>query len=355
MNRRDFLRAALAAGAGLAVRPTPAAKAAPAEVSASKLPRWRGFNLLSKFMVWRNEPFVEDDFRIMHEWGFDFARLPMDYRCWTDRANPRRLRQDVLAEVDEAVEYGLEHDVHVCINFHRAPGYTVARPPEEKSVWTDAEARQLCVLHWGEFARRHAGVPPERLSFNLFNEPARIGSRGFSLQRYREVVRMLTDAIREHDPNRLIICDGYEWGTKPAPTLTDLGVAQSTRAYQPFWLTHYGASWVGGENWAEPEWPARGWDIDRLREYWRPWKELADSGVGVHCGEGGAYNAVPHATFLRWLEDALTVLEQYGIGWAIWNLRGPFGPLDAGREDVEYDAFDGHELDRDMLRVLLRH
>lgn len=327
-------------------------------VSAEKLPRWRGFNLLSKFNVRRNSRFPESDFRIVHDWGCDFARLPMDYRCWIEDEDPSRIDESVLAEIDEAIELGRRYGIHICINFHRAPGYTVARPQEELSVWTDDEGREICALHWRAFARRYAGIPSAELSFSLFNEPARIGDHGFSPERYREVVLMLTDAIWSEDPDRLVICDGYEWGRIVLQELVDLGVAQSTRAYEPHWLTHYT---VHG-NALEPHWPGGPgddpdvhWDIENLREYWRPWKELADSGVGVHCGEGGAFKTVPHGTFLAWLEDALTVLGEYGIGWAVWNLRGPFGVLDSERADVEYEEFEGHKLDRKMLEVLLRH
>lgn len=363
VTRRDFLGVMVAAAAaasskGATSGQTQEAPKAPA-VSARALPTWRGFNLLSKFIKgWEVDPgyrFREEDFRIMKQWGFDFARLPLDYRLWIRDDDPHRIDERVLEDVDEAVEFGRQYGIHVCINFHRAPGWTVAQPPEKLSVWTDDEARQACALHWRTFAARYAGVPSAELSFNLFNEPARIGDRGFTPARYREVARMLTDAIWREDPERLVICDGYEWGRKPVPELADLGVAQSTRAYTPHWLTHYKAPWAGGENLPEPHWPdpaqSEG-SIDALRDYWRPWRELAESGVGVHCGEGGAFNTVPHATFLAWLEDALTVLNEYGIGWAIWNLRGSFGVLDSGRSDVEYEEFDGHQLDRKMLEIL---
>ena len=45
--------------------------------------RWRGFNLLEMFIKGKNanpREFLESDFRMMHGWGFNFARLPMDYR-----------------------------------------------------------------------------------------------------------------------------------------------------------------------------------------------------------------------------------------------------------------------------------
>ena len=46
-----------------------------------KLPRWRGFNLLEKFMLsGGRKPFLEEDFRLISKLGFNFVRLPMDYR-----------------------------------------------------------------------------------------------------------------------------------------------------------------------------------------------------------------------------------------------------------------------------------
>ena len=42
-----------------------------------RLPRWRGFNLTEKFhRDWNNGPFVEEDFQLIHELGFNFVRLP---------------------------------------------------------------------------------------------------------------------------------------------------------------------------------------------------------------------------------------------------------------------------------------
>ena len=46
-----------------------------------KLPRWRGFNLLEKFYLRDGRhPFLEEDFRFISKLGFNFVRLPMDYR-----------------------------------------------------------------------------------------------------------------------------------------------------------------------------------------------------------------------------------------------------------------------------------
>jgi len=361
MNRRKFLQSAMATLGGIGLGRQSCLGLQPAEASRSeaaplarKLPRWRGFNLLEKFNAGRNQPFAEDDFRLMADWGFDFVRLPMDYRCWTDPADPYKLKESVLAEIDQAVEFGRRYGVHVSLNLHRAPGYTVARPPEKLNLWTDEEARRQFDFQWMQFARRYRGVPSTQLSFNLVNEPARIEAAA-----YVRVARRATAAIRRVDPQRLVISDGLRWANEPIFELVDLGIAQSMHGYQPMPLTHYQASWVNGSRWPEPTWPLKqgSQTIDQKWLYEncvRPWERLAARGVGVHVGEWGAYNRTPHDVVLRWSRDVLELYQQAGFGWAMWNFRGPFGILDSGRKDVAYEDFRGHKLDRKLLDLLRR-
>jgi endoglucanase len=55
------------------------------------------------------------------------------------------------------------------------------------------------------------------------------------------------------------------------------------------------------------------------------------------------------------MEDFLSLWQDAGWGWALWNLRGSFGLLDSQRADVEYEDFRGHKLDRKMLDLLRRY
>jgi endoglucanase len=51
--------------------------------------------------------------------------------------------------------------------------------------------------------------------------------------------------------------------------------------------------------------------------------------------------------------DQLALWKEAGWGWSMWNLRGDFGILDSNREDVRYEDYRGHKLDRRMLELLL--
>jgi len=356
ISRRTFLKHAgcAVAAAGSGVLCSSAAELS--SPTASKLPRWRGFNLLEKFVARKqgNPAFNESDFALMAEWGFNFARLPMSYLCWVDPTDWLRLRESELRQIDEAVELGRKHGVHVNLNFHRAPGYCVNPQKEPLDLWKDEKALEACAFHWAHFAKRYQGIPNSRLSFDLVNEPADLPE-----STYARVVKRLVEAIRAEDAQRLIIADGLKWGTQPVFSLATLGIAQSTRGYAPMRISHHRANWIkGSDTWPEPAWPLQikegdVWDKERLRkEQIAPWKELEAQGVGIHVGEWGAFNQTPHRVALAWMRDQLELWQEAGWGWSMWNLRGAFGPLDGGRSDVRYEDFRGHKLDREMLKLI---
>jgi len=327
-------------------------------VTARSLPRWRGFNLLEMFTTRSSGDFQEDDFRWMSDWGFDFARIPMCYTLWIKDDDVYDIYEPMLGKVDRVVALGERYGIHIDLNFHRGPGYSVNRERAEPlNLWQDQEALDAFCFHWQLFAKRYKSIPSEKLSFNLINEPTH-PSESMSREDHERVIRETVRAIREIDPERLVVIDGLGWGRDPVPELVDLGVAQSTRAYDPMSVSHYRANWVQVDHWLEPAWPGeyRGqtWDRAALEARYAPWIALAREGVGVHCGEGGAYNHTPHDVFLAWLRDALEILGEAGIGFALWNLRGAFGVLDSGRADVDYEDWHGHALDRELLNLLRR-
>lgn len=399
IDRRDFIKKSVAAsvlgtvgiGCGQKRKPEQQIELIQEEdINASNIPRWRGFNLLEKFIATSmNDPFRESDFEMMAEMGFDFVRLPMSYWCWSDPNNWKELREKPLKEIDQAVEFGKQYGIHVSLNFHRAPGYSVDRSAEEPfNLWTDEEAQEAFDYHWGHFADRYKGIPNKQVSFNLVNEPATLTierKEPVSVELHDKVMRRVVKAIRDIDPNRLIIADGLWWSREPIPTLANLDVVQSTRGYEPSQITHYLASWVDGAmEWPEPTWPLnplektelrwatdvmnqhyldnlkewgvsweQPWDAERIKlQMIDPWKRLQDLGVSVHVGEFGAYSKTPHHVVLAWLRELMSQWNEAGWGWAMWNFRGAFGILDSGREDVKYEDFKGHKLDREMLEIL---
>jgi len=312
-----------------------------------------GFNLLNYFMVYGKKPFQEEEFALIHRLGFNFVRLPMDYRCWTDEKSLYQIREEDLKEIDKAVEFGKKYNIHVCLNFHRAPGWTVAKPDEAMNLWLDEEAQKICCYHWQTFAKRYKDIEPMQLSFNLLNEPGNI-----SAEKHKNVISKLVDAIHSVDEKRPIHCDGRLWGAMPPDELSDLGIIADLHMYRPFPITHYKASWAGQwDNVPVPDYPYKEgdfvWDKEGIREkVINPWKKLEDKGVPVFVGEFGAFNQTPHKAVMGWLEDTLSLFHEVGWGWSMWNFKGPFGPIDSGRSDIDYEEWEGNKVDRQMLTLL---
>ena len=197
MNRREFLQTAGAFAVAAAAAPVPALRAAEKPtVTARHLPRWRGFNLLQKFVKrpGGNPPFRESDFALLAEWGFDFTRLPLSYLCWTDPSDWLKLREEELKHLDDAVAFGGKHGVHVNLNLHRAPGYCVNPPKEPLDLWKDEKALAACAFHWAHLAKRYQGIPNDRLSFDLLNEPGDIPEETY--------VRVVKRLVRGHPRRR---------------------------------------------------------------------------------------------------------------------------------------------------------
>lgn len=345
------------------------------DITAARIPRWRGFNLQGKFPEAQHPSSVpayeEFDFATMADWGFNFARLPLSYWVWGSRDDWTVIREEPLKQIDRALDLGKQYGVHVNLNFHRTPGYCInQRELEPADLFTGNKAQRDRALaatayHWKYFARRFKGIPNRQLSFDLINEPPKMRSYEVYLEeRYVEIVKTIVPAIREEDPDRLIFADGINIGQAPVLGIANLGLVQSTRGYKPKAVSHYTATWVPRdefETMSPPTWPLKDdqgqiWDRARLKqEYVDLYKPLTDRGVQIHVGEWGSFNQTPHPVTLAWMEDCLSLWHEAGWGFALWNLRGAFGVLDSERADVPYQDYKGHKLDRKMLDLLRKY
>ena len=230
----------------------------------------KGFNLLGKFDVnWSNYGFQEEDFIIVQDLGFNFVRLPLDYRTYTQPGNWDVFLEDEIAEIDKAVEWGEKYGVHVCINLHRAPGYCVNQSDlpanQDLDLWTNAEAQKAFINHWTYFADRYKDVSYNDLSFNLVNEPGDINE-----DIYVQVMQKAIDKIQHINPDRVIFVDGLNYGRDIMLSLKNIkNIIQAIHVYDPFTLTHYMASWVSGSD----TWPVPVWPMTDISQYlYGPWK-----------------------------------------------------------------------------------
>jgi len=367
MKRRDFIKTSSTAMAAISLSGLGIKTLAKPEKPSWTFPAYKGFNLTQKTGgTGPRRKFEEEDFEIMAEWGFDFARIPMSYWNWASKDDWFTINEDVMKDIDEVVEFGKQYNVHINLNFHRVPGYCInGKDLEPYDLFEDTpenmqKALDGFVYHWKYFAERYKGISNSQLSFDLMNEPP----KNTNEVRYIEIVKAVVEGIKKEDPERLIVVDGKDIGRNPVLGIADLVSVQSTRGYDPMSVSHYTATWVPEDEFETfnfPTWPIKGddgklWDKEALREKLiTRWQPLVDKGVSVHVGEWGCYSKTPHAVMLSWMEDILSLWKEAGWGYAMWNLKGDFGVLNSNRSDVNYEDYKGHKLDRKMLELLKKY
>ncbi len=273
------------------------------------LPRWKGFNLLDYFTPGyggSRDKTTDDDLKWMRDWGFDFVRLPMAYPSYLDFDRSRSILPEEVYHIDERVTDQIGELVtkanncglHVSLNLHRAPGYCInAGFHEPYNLWKDEEALKAFCWHWEYWAKRFSEVSQEKISFDLVNEPAmredmndqHSPSGTVPGEVYRKVAMAASQAIRGANPRHQVIADGNNVGNSVIPEILDLDIAQSCRGYFPGAISHYQAPWANKnpELCPMPVWPGKmgnhEYNRKDLEDYYKPWIELANSGVGVHC------------------------------------------------------------------------
>ena len=377
--RREFLIKSTVAAGAISMAPHLSFGNASEKVT-NKLPKWKGFNLLDYFSPNpenSRQGTQEEYFKWMSDWGFDFVRFPMAYPWYLNidhsknitKKEVRKIDRKQTDKIEELVHQAHKYNLHVSLNLHRAPGFCVnAGFYEPYNLWNDADAQEDFYYHWNFWAKRYKNVSRQKISFDLVNEPCtRVDMNDQHSGRgpvpgdvYRKVAKAAAETIRKHNPDHLVIADGNNVGRDVIPEITDLDIGQSCRGYNPAIISHYKAPWVykDTENLPVPKWPGQVGDqyLSRtmLEEAYRPWIELVKQGVGVHCGECGCWNKTPHDVFLAWFKDVLDILSENGIGFALWEFVGSFGILNSGREDVAYEDWYGHKLDRKLLDLLMK-
>jgi aryl-phospho-beta-D-glucosidase BglC (GH1 family) len=113
--------------------------------------RLRGFNLLGKFDVtWSNTGFIEEDFILIKELGFNFIRVPIDYRTYTGPGNWLAFNEEW--EVPQGV-YRLSDDVSFGIGKIPAGFEKFFQGQNATGKWKELEAQgvQVFIGEWGVY------------------------------------------------------------------------------------------------------------------------------------------------------------------------------------------------------------
>jgi len=295
-----------------------------------------------------NTETTAEDIALIARLGFDNVRLSIDAVPLEQMPQGTDgLNSDFVGRLDRAVDTILAAGLAVQIDVHPEDSY---KQPLRSNDWN---VDRLTML-WRKLAAHYATRDPERVFFEILNEP-----EVNDPYRWAGIQARVAAAIREVAPNNTIIATGPNYSDiqdlLTQHPLADGNVIYNFHFYDPHEFTHQGASW--GLSWWGYEhgipYPPTDASMEelirqvpdaanrfQLENYWlnhwdsRRIRLLMDEAaawgkagnVPLLCNEFGAYRRVTDPISRNtWIHDVRTALEADGIGWAMWDFHGGFG------------------------------
>jgi endoglucanase len=337
--------------------------------STTELPFSKGVNLTNWFQA--SSPgsidfskYTYEDFSDIKSLGIDVIRLPINLHSMTLGDPDQTLDPLFLFFLDQVITWAEELDLYLILDNHTF----------DPSDATDPQIGDILNPVWLQMAQHFSGRS-EKILYEILNEP-----HGISHNLWNSIQSDVIQTIRSVDTTHTIIVGGADYNSynslSKLPVYDDNNLIYTFHFYDPFVLTHQGASWttpsmtdLGGipfpyEASAMPRFPTSlqgTWVQGAFNNYNNEGnanfiKQKIDiavafsqqRGVPVFCGEFGVY--IPNSdneSRVNWYKVVVDYLNESGIAWTMWDYHGGFGVFEEGGEGL----FD-HDLNVPLLESL---
>ena len=207
---------------------------------------WGDEKVLLPFPEWKRY-IGNAELEALKQNGLDFVRLPVDPAPFLSDASAT-LHDRLYDEVTAAVDLALEANLNVLVDIHPIPA-------GERSIGTSEILKDTANFEaFLEFLRRIAASlkdrDPKRVALEVFNEPT-IDCDSDGTSNWPGQMKQAFAAARASATKLTLALSGACWGgaeglAKIDPKdIADDNIIWSFHSYDPFILTHQGATWAG--------------------------------------------------------------------------------------------------------------
>jgi endoglucanase len=168
--------------------------------------------------------------------GFKTLRIPINFGAWASIDAPYHWETpEFLAAPDSLVRWAVANNLTAIIDLHHV---------EFDGTIKGADETARVVWLWQQIAERYKNTDPERVIFELRNEP-----HDMTATVWRAQATQLIQAVRAIAPNHTMIVGFHDWNGRDAllqsELFTDPNLIYTFHFYDPFVFTHQGATWAG--------------------------------------------------------------------------------------------------------------
>ncbi|MBC2593812.1 cellulase family glycosylhydrolase [Ruficoccus amylovorans] len=297
--------------------------------SVESMPHRRGFMSPSTF----TEAFFGKDMPEMKRWGANLLRLQL-IRNWNQADSDQSVEEYLLwvrqrvPDILRVLDLADELDMQVVLDLHVPPGGR-RRPGGEMNLFHEKKFAEAFLDAWKVLATSVAGHPA-LYGYDLLNEPYQKVVPADEVD-YLELQYRAAQMVREIDKETPIIIESNLNASpktfrylKPLP-LED--IIYQVHMYEPALYTHQG---VGGNPLLEAAYPGtlpagfyeknEYFDRRKLKEVLQPVRDFQlKYGAKIYVGEFSTARWSKGGE--RYLEDCISIFEEYGWDWSYHAFR----------------------------------
>ena len=309
----------------------------------------------------RRRYFTRGDAQRLADLGLDHLRIPIDEeQMWDESGRRDREAFDLL---DGCLQWCRELRLRVIVDLHILRSHHFNDAEEPRLFADPAEPERFADL-WRDLSAHLRRRPNDEVAYELLNEAVARDGDDWNL-----VARVAYDAIRQEEPERVIVLGSNRWNSPLVFEALDIpdgdaNLVLTFHYYLPMLITHYRAQWARtgayegpvhypGQPIAPSDWDALPAEMKHMlaehnvfynasvmeRDLAQPMAVRKRTGLTIYCGEFGCINQCPDAVRAAWYRDFRSVLDAHGIAWATWDYKGLFGLFDArGKPTVVVEA-----------------
>lgn len=282
----------------------------------------------------QSPPLVERDYADLAGYGANLVRIiiPLE-RC--QNCPTYGVAAGEWEYMERTLEMGGKYGFKVILTFS-------PQPAGDKAIYWDRPELQASIADiWAKVARKFKGNPVVA-GYELINEPVVPRDRNRpsffgrlsksidgvvdgpdnNVDQWREFSTKLIQAIRNEDPESVIIFEPSPWAAaRGFPSLTPLPfqrIVYCFHFYEPYALTHQGLY----ENHAVMPYPNEAWSRSRLSKEMEPVRAFARKyKVPIFVGEFSIVRWAPGDSAVRYLSDLIELFEAEKWNWMYHGFR----------------------------------
>jgi endoglucanase len=287
----------------------------------------------------RESFFTEKDVRFIDSIGFDHIRIPIDEEQMWDESGKRN--EDAFILLNNSLKWCQDAGLRVIVDLHILRSHHFNE--EEKPLWTVPAEQDKFIALWKDLSLFLNEWPVGMVAYEPMNEPV-----ADDPEQWNVLLGRLIDSVRTWEPSRVLVLGSNRWQSadtfdKFRVPSNDKNILLSFHFYEPFFLTHYQASWTNLRDFkGEVNYPGqivlksnkpehkKVYNRDTLLYMMRKPLHLADSlDLPLYCGEFGVFQNFFPESKIAWYRDMVSIFEEHDISYANWNYKsGAFGIVD---------------------------